>query len=88
MSRREGFTEDFKDELISIIKKANAGESFTLDSTQVSLLFYWVRHKDNREFQFVKDTFPHDPFINPKKKRSYKKKKSKKEVNNESESSR
>lgn len=44
-------TQQFKDDLIRIIKASLKGESLTV--SEVTILFHWARHKDDPMYSFV-----------------------------------
>ena len=45
------YPEELKKEFLDIIKKSNARKA--LSSREASMLFFWVRHKDEPRFDFV-----------------------------------
>lgn len=44
-------TQEFKDNLIRIIKASLKGESLNIH--EVTILFHWARHKDDPVYSFV-----------------------------------
>lgn len=70
------YPEEFKTELLNIIRKSNAGKA--LSSREASMLFFWVKHMNEPRFDFTeKYRYSHKTVKNSRSKNRAKKGKSK-----------
>ena len=53
------FDENFKNELIQIIKEANTG-SAALTNRQAAMLFHWIRHINDEDYAWVPEEYKKD----------------------------
>lgn len=68
----DNYPQEVKDELIEIVKASFNGDRLT--NRQICMLVFWVRHKTDPNFQFIKDALHLDDnyeMPKPKKKRRY-----------------
>jgi len=51
------FTEDYKEQLLSIIKRSMMPGNTSISTAEASMLFHWKRHENDPAYSFVPEEY-------------------------------